>query len=87
MISPANGRLVVHIQTFVNNSVNSHYLVPTLQGPFGTNGANVYLAAQPMRVYADPGTTLTLITDCLGAPSGGESGAAVIMSGYELAVP
>jgi hypothetical protein len=85
MITPPNGRMLVHIQTFVNGTVNSHFLVPTLQGPFGVNGDNFFVAAQPMRVYADPGTTLTLITNLLGVASDGQAAAAVTLSGYVLA--
>jgi hypothetical protein len=84
---PADARLSVHIQTIVNNTVVSHYVVPSLQGSFGQNAANFYVASQPMKLYADPGTSITLITDTLGAPSDGQSGAALVMSGYLVNVP
>jgi len=85
--SPTGARIWVRIQTSVNNSVNAHSLTPVLQGPFASGGGDFFLVSQPMRVYADSGTQLSVICDVLGAVANSNTGAAVVMSGHLVSVP
>lgn len=80
-------KMWVRIQTTTNNSTNAHTLVPELQGAFAAGGSDFFVAAQPLKIYADPGTQVTFIVNVLGGVANTNSGAAVVMSGYFVNVP
>ena len=83
----AGTKLWVRIQTTANGSINFHSLLPELQGPFSADGSDFLLAAQPMKIYADPGTQVTVIASVLGGVANTNTGAGVVMSGHFVDVP
>ncbi len=80
-------KMWVRIQTTTSGSTNAHTLVPELQGPFSADNSDFFVAAQPMKVFADPATQVIVITSVLGGVANSNSGAAVVMSGYLVDVP
>lgn len=80
-------KMWVRIQTRVNGSTNEHSLLPELQGPFAASGSDFLLAAQSMKIYADPNTQVVAVVNVLGGTANANTGAAVVMSGHLIDVP
>jgi hypothetical protein len=85
--TPQNTKMWVRIQTTTSGSTISHSLVPELLGNFGAAGSDFYLTAQPLKVYADAGTQVTVVASVLGGVANTNSGASVSLSGYLVDVP
>ena len=81
-VVPVGQQLQGHIQTSVNGLVSPHWIVLTPQGVFVNQ---VSTGSQLVRIYADPGTTVTLE----GFRNGGSStgGLDVTLSGHLVALP
>jgi hypothetical protein len=73
------------IQTTAGGTTALHQLVVTQQGLLG--GSLIFAAAQPMRLYADPGTSVlgSVNRDGTSCLLGG--GAAMTISGYYVNIP
>ena len=85
--TPPGTKLWVRIQTTVNGISNQYSLLPELQGSFAASGSDFLLAAQPMKVYADPATQVVAVVNVLGGTANANTGAGVVMSGYLIDVP
>jgi hypothetical protein len=58
---PVGQHLFIILRTFVGGVGAFHYVAVTPQGRLAPpNVADTFVASQPMRVYADPGTTVTI---------------------------
>ena len=75
---PMGAKLQGFITTTVGGVTAEHQLVMIDQGVLA--GSVVFAAAQPMRLYADPGTTV--LADVGRDPFTGGGGVAVTISGY-----
>jgi hypothetical protein len=83
----AGTKMWVRIQTTSSGVGLSYSLLPQLQGNFGADGSDFLLASQPMKLYADPGTQVTVVVNVLGGVANTNTGAAVSLSGYLVVVP
>jgi hypothetical protein len=84
---PFGQRLLVAIETSVNGSHATHFLVPAWPDAVqlaGTDG-DVYRIRQWLRAYADGGTEVNVIAKRTGNWGGGS--ATVTVSGYLISVP
>jgi hypothetical protein len=78
-----SGKMGARITTTAAGQYAAHHLVLTEQGPlFGTPA---FVASQPMRVYADPGTGVTGIV--IRSDTTGTFGGLMTISGYFVDIP
>ncbi len=85
--TPAGTKMWVRIQTTSSGVGLSYSLLPQLQGNYAADGSDFLLAAQPMKLYADPGTQVTAVVSVLGGVANTNTGASVSLSGYFVDVP
>lgn len=84
VFGPTGQQYRVYIQTTVlttGSSAGRHYLVLTLQIT-DMSGLDIYTASQPMRIYADPSSTVPVSFGVLRDSSFGTATARVTISGY-----
>jgi hypothetical protein len=83
--APTGMKLWVRLQTFTGGVFSNYNLTSTLLA--NTAGTDFSVGSQTTRIYADPGSIVTLVVNVLGATAGPNTGAEVDLSGHFVDVP
>lgn len=81
---------VISIETSVDSEVSKHFLALSKAGSLTLYHGDIFLAADKMQVFADPGTTITItawpVSDCSNGTCG-HFRFDIALSGYMQRVP
>ena len=80
---PPGQKVLLIMNTQVEGQPADHFLLADFQGSFG--GTDRFFVSQPIRVYADPGTSVVIRTE--RTSTGGNASYAATVSGFLVDVP
>ena len=84
---PTGQHMWLRIQTTANGSTNQFTLMPSLVCPCGADSSDFLAGNQQVRLYADPGTTVSIVANLLLSTANTNTGADVVMSGHYVNIP
>jgi len=84
---PTGQHMWVRIRTTTNGSTNEFTLTPSVVCLCGADNSDFLAGNQPLHLYADPGTTVSVVVNMFLTPANTNSGADVVMSGHYINVP
>lgn len=84
---PAGQHMWVRIQTTANGSTNQFTLTPSFLCACGADSSDFLAGNQELHLYADPGTTVSIVANLLVSTANTNTGADVVMSGHYVNVP
>ena len=84
---PAGQHMWIRIQTTTNGSTNQFTLTPSFLCACGAGGSDFLQGNQELKLYADPGSTVSVVANMFLVPANGNTGADVVMSGHYINVP